>query len=52
MIKIAGTILNFLKIASPYIIFLIDIRLITEESSKTKFLKKFANQKILLESIE
>ena len=50
--KKVDTILRALKNVSPRIIFLIDFRLITEESSKTIFLKIFINQKVLLEFME
>ena len=50
--KKAETILRALKNAPLRIIFLIDFRLITEESSKTIFLKNFVNQKVLREFME
>ena len=48
----AETILRAFKKCVTTQIFLIDFRMITEESSKTIFLKSFVNQKKLLESME
>ena len=50
--KKAETVLRKLKNVSTYIIFLIEIRTINEESLKNNVLENFVNRKELLESME